>query len=208
MRLVPKTRVSKIWGKSRSWISNMIKEGAPLVKCVYDGKFDVEHADYIRYCANLGFVHTRDDRLESLPDDHLARAVHTSDIDSGDSSSMDRVMDLKLRDIITRFGEEGSFSAWLRDLKTAEDIREKRLKNEMTERSVISREGVQVHLFGLLEELSRRLLQDGSKTIARANYAAAKSGVDVSKSEKDTRDIISKNLKKAKDGITRRLKKL
>jgi len=73
---------------------------------------------------------------------------------------------------------------------------------------LISRDGVKSQLMGLLEELSRRLLQDGSKTITRRNYGAANSGVALEDSEKETRDIISQNLRKAKDGMTRRLRKL
>jgi len=180
----------------------MIKEGAELHKCMYDGRFDVHHKDYIKYCAKHDMKHTDDDRLEPLPKDSKIKFVPL------DEESMDQVMDMRLREILTRFGEEAAFSAWLRDLKTAEDIREKRLKNEVTEKSLISREGVKSQLMGLLEELSRRLLQDGAKTITRRNYAAANSGVDLSDSEKETRDIISQNLRKAKDGITRRLKKL
>lgn len=205
MRLIPKTHVGKIWGKSRSWISTMIKPGKELEKCVYDGRFDVEHADYVRYCAKHDLQHTRDDRLEPLPEDSPIKFVP---LDSGEAESMDEIMNMKLRDILTRFGEEGSFSAWLRDLKMAEDIREKRLKNEVAEKSLISREGVRSQLMGLLEELSRRLLQDGAKTITRRNYGAANSGVALEDSEKETQDIISQNLRKAKDGMTRRLKKL
>lgn len=205
MRLVPKTRISKIWGKSRTWINSMIGDGCELNVCMYNGRFDVEHPAYVRYCAKHDFQHTADDRLEALPDNSRIKFVP---LDMSEVESMDDVMDLKLREIITRFGEEAAFSAWLRDLKTAEDIREKRLKNEVTEKSLISRDGVKSQLMGLLEELSRRLLQDGAKTITRRNYGASSSGVALEDSEKETRDIISQNLRKAKDGITKRLKKL
>jgi len=132
MRLIPKTHVSKTWGKARSWATLQTKPGRALEHCMNEGRFDVHHPDYVRFCAKQGLRHTDEDTLEAIPEEsHMEPAP----FDDGDAESMDDVMNMKLRDIITRFGEEGSFSAWLRDLKVAEDIREKRLKNEVAEKS-------------------------------------------------------------------------
>ena len=206
MRLVPKTHIAQLWGKSRAWIYKRVGPSGEWRDCIVGDKLDVEHEIYVAYCKSQGYMHTVDNRLVPLPPER--ELVFDTPFDVPDGESVDQIMDLKLREILDRFGEEGAFSSWLKDLKIAEDIREKRLKNEVAEKSLISREGVQSQLMGLLEELSRRLLQDGSKTITRRTYAAANSGVALEDSERETRDMISQHLRKAKDGIKRRLRKL
>jgi hypothetical protein len=206
MRLVNKTKISEMWGKHRTWASQITRSGKALYDSVHDGKIDVESHCYRSYCEGLGFTHTEDDRLVPLVKD--IDEISKENLDDGSASGMDHILDMPLRSILNHFGEEAAFSAWLGDIKKAEDIREKRLKNQQTEGSLISREGVKSQLMGLLEELSRRLLLDGAKTITRRNYAAAHADVSIEDAEKETRANMSQNLRKAREGITRRLKKL
>jgi hypothetical protein len=214
MRLMPKSRVAKIWGRQRAWCSQQSKPDKPLHGAIVDGQVDVESRVYRDYCESQGVAHTHDDRLVAVETRSGAAPYQATtrsggaEFDDGTPDAMTRIMDLRLRDLTNVFGDHESLSAWLGDVKRVEDIREKRLKNQITEGSVVSREGVEKNVFGLLEELSRRLLQDAAKTITQQLYANAKSGVDHEKSRKQVVDIMSKNMRRARDGVTRNLKKL
>lgn len=71
---------------------------------------------------------------------------------------------------------------------------------------MISRDFVRTHLFGLLEELSRRLLADASRTIARRLYSAAQAGVSIEEAEATVRSILEQNLQRVRDQAKRRLR--
>lgn len=103
-----------------------------------------------------------------------------------------------LAPLAERFGMHAGFKDWLQSLKTLEDIRGKRLQNDETENSLISRELVRVNVFGLIEGVFRRLLTDSPKTIARLVYAEATAGRPVEDAEKLVRKQISAQLKTLK----------
>lgn len=216
MRLITRTNINKIWGKSRSWVNGICKPGMPLEGAIANGRIDVQSPAYARWAKSQGFIHTDNDKLIPCKVEEVASpgAVvvidgdRTTQLDNGSSEAMGEILDMRLRDVMIHFGERGEFSGWLSDVKKAEDIREKRLKNEQTEGSLISREGVRSHVMGLLEELSRRLLLDGAQTITRRCYAAARGGVAIEDSEKEVRLMLTQNLRKARDGVTKKLKKL
>ena len=206
MRLVKKSTIATLWGKSRTWATHMTRSDGALFDAVYDNQVNVDSDCYRDWAAAQGFVHSRDDRLEPLAPQPGGSAI--KEADDGSPGAMRSLLDVTLREVLTQFGGEGEFSLWLADIKKAEDIREKRLRNEQTEGSVISREGVKTQLLALIEELSRRLLLDGAKTITRRNYAAARADVDIEDAEKETRDNISQNLEKARSSIVRKLRKM
>jgi hypothetical protein len=111
-----------------------------------------------------------------------------------------------LAPLVARFGTHREFGDWLERLKRIEEIREKRLKNEETEGTLIERDLVATHLFGAIEAANRRLLGDAPKTIARVVYGHANSGDDIEKAEKAVREMIGAQLKPVKDHAARALR--
>lgn len=108
--------------------------------------------------------------------------------------------------LAARFSTQTELSDWLDRLKRVEEIREKRLKNEETEGTLIPRELVKTHVFGAIEMVNRRLLTDSPKTIARRLYALAKSGAPIEEAEEVVREIISSQLRPMKDKTVRVLR--
>lgn len=120
--------------------------------------------------------------------------------------NIDSIADLTIREVVKTFGTVQAFKDWLVTLKQIEDIRERRLRNEETDGTLIPREPVQTHVFGVIDEAFRRLLTDTPKTIARRMYALAKSGVAIEQAERTTREIISSQLEPMKTQAARVLR--
>lgn len=174
------------------------------LKDALDGdKIDLGHPEAQKYLKTKGVDPTAIGQIE--PEDPPHHKLPGFE-DEGDSESMGLLGKLTLDEIGERFGGLKAFDVWQKRAKVKEEIREKRLKNEETEGSVISRDFVRTHLFGLLEELSRRLLSDASRTIARRLYSAAQSGVSIEEAEQTVRSILEQNLQRARDQAKRRLK--
>lgn len=111
-----------------------------------------------------------------------------------------------LSPIVERFGTALAFKDYLAALKTIVDIREKDLKNEQTRGLLISRELVQVHLFGHIESAHKRLLTESVKTIARRAMSETKAGKSLQDVEKTVHDIISTQLKTLKQRAQKSLR--
>jgi hypothetical protein len=100
--------------------------------------------------------------------------------------------------LVRRYGTARNFRDWLLALKDIETIRKTRLDNEQTEGRLISRDLVKGHVFGLLDALSRRLLNDFPKTATRRCYANAESKVAVEESEKMVVELMASMLEPVK----------
>ncbi len=92
---------------------------------------------------------------------------------------------------------------WLDMRKTQVDIREKELKNGALEGKLVPRDWVMTHVLGAVERAFKQLLQDAAKTIARRLYGMAKAGASTEEAEQVVRDIISANLRPAKETAAR-----
>lgn len=176
MRLVSQTQAAKLAGTTAQAVSQASRNSGPLTDARHGTKIDIESEAWHRWASKF------------KPGEERGRG-----------------RPLKVRDPID-IDLDGDDLDELKALKLQEDIREKRLKNEQTEGALIAREFVKTHLFGLLEELSRRILADGSRTIARKLYTAARSGVPLEEAEAMVRDILSQHLKKARDLAKRRIR--
>ncbi len=111
-----------------------------------------------------------------------------------------------LRDFIDKFGSIRSANDWLDARKKIAEIREKDLKNEERDGTLIERELVKTHVFGAIEAANRRLLTDSPKTISRRLYALARSGADIEEAERVVREIVSSHLKPVKTSAARVLR--
>jgi hypothetical protein len=118
--------------------------------------------------------------------------------DDGTPGFIDELETLTLRQVEDLYGGLPQYNEHLKTLKLHEEIREKRLKNDETDGSLIERELVQVHVFGTIEQFTQRVLTDAPKTIVRAVESAVKSGVAPEQIERQVRAILSKLLEPVK----------
>jgi len=107
---------------------------------------------------------------------------------------------------VQRFGTATAFLDWLNATKRIEDINEKRIKNATTRGELVSRKLVQVGVIEVFESMFKKMLSDGSKTIARRVHAMAKADREVEDCEKFTADQIGSFIRPAKAKSTRALK--
>lgn len=114
--------------------------------------------------------------------------------DSGSAQDAAAIADLTVRQIAQKFGGQAQFQNWLKSLHIIENIRERRLKNEEHEGSLIERTRVESALFSLIEEQNQKLLSDLPKTLARTIRDQAISGAPVEQSEREVRDAVGKAL--------------
>ena len=123
-------------------------------------------------------------------------------------SSLSELEEIKalLAPLTDRFGTSRHFRDWLLSLKDIEVILEKHLRNEQAQGELISRELVKAHVFGALQGLSRKLLQDSSKTIARRLAAHFASKGTVEEAEAIVRENIGSQIAPVKEKAIRVLR--
>jgi hypothetical protein len=195
-------RFAELCGLGNAAIGQACKPGGKLDQAVSeDGKqVDADHPDAIRYMARAQSRVRKPGRPRGTPNKRPGYQ------DDGTAQSMAGLGELTLDEIGRRIGSAGALETWLKPLKLKEEIREKRLKNLETEHSMIARDLVRVHVLGALEDASRRLLLDSSRTIARIVMAETKAGKSAEAIEKTVRDLMSKPLTKAKQQASRKLR--
>jgi hypothetical protein len=125
---------------------------------------------------------------------------------SWDRVEVEQYADWTLRQISDQFGTVTAFKDWLDARKKQVSVREKELKNWEAEGMLIPRDAVRTHVFGHIEGVNRRLLQDVPKTIARRVYALARSDTPVEDAERLVREILSSELRPMKERVARTLR--
>lgn len=173
-------------------------------------RVDLSHPDVQRYLARREVDQTRVavQGPDAMPPPTVLRpvpALHEAHLDTR-AEDIEQYAHWTLEALVRKFGTATAFNDWLDARKRISDIREKDLKADEREGRLVSREYVRVHVFSHLEAANRRLLQDAPATIARRLYAAAKSGMTVEEAEELVRELISSQLKPAKDAATKALK--
>lgn len=128
--------------------------------------------------------------------------------DDGSPAALAKLGRLTLDKVSRLFGGVVEAEAWLKAAKLKEDIRAARLKNEIAEGEVVSRDLVRTHVMSVVDEAFRRLLSDGAKTIAAQVYAFAQSNppVPIQKAEEEIAQIVSKILERAQNKTRRALR--
>lgn len=198
--LLGKADFARKVGVTKQAIGVACRAGGPLASAVVDGKIDAKHRDAVAY-AKRAKARAAGDEKNDPP------ALVEGFADDGTPGAMVDVANLTLREIEERFDGRERFDAWLRSLKTTEEVREKRLKNEETDGSLISREFVKTHVFGLLEEMTQRLLGELPQTMAKTVRSHEAAGVELEISEREIRATVGKALDAAKTKIARKLRK-
>ena len=123
-----------------------------------------------------------------------------------DRVDVEEYADWTLRQISDQFGTVTAFKDWLDARKKQVAIREKELRNSEIEGTLIPRDAVRTHVFGHIDGVNRRLLQDLPKTIARRVYALARSDTPVEDAERLVREILSSELRPLKERVARTLR--
>jgi hypothetical protein len=121
-------------------------------------------------------------------------------------SELEQMREL-LRPLTERFGTATAFKDWLAASKSIEEIQQKRLSNEEARGRLISREFVSAHVFGALGGMTRKLLRDTPKTLARRVLGLGQ-GATVEDAERLIREHISAQIGPVKDKVTRTLRSL
>jgi hypothetical protein len=123
------------------------------------------------------------------------KKVETATVDIPDN--IQAFADWTLREIIVRFGSDAMFVDFLKALKEIESINEKRLKNAQTERTLVSRELVEI-IIDVVDSAMRKLLTAGSKKIARMAYNMTKAGEEIEAIEDEVKDQVGQYVKNIK----------
>jgi len=102
-------------------------------------------------------------------------------IDDWETSRRDlgEVQDMSLKWIVMRFGTQNRFLLWVRALHELEKVRERRIKNDESEKILVSTKLV---LKGVIEPIKTffiRLLTDGAKTMGMRAHAMSVGGKSV-----------------------------
>jgi len=202
-QLVTKAAFAGLCGIDRSAVTVQCRKSGLLASTVVDGKIDAGHRDARAYLRR----HKARAKAACAPtkseDDAKEPTGVTDDGTPGFAASLE---DLTLRQIGEKFGGWPQFESKLRALKVTEEVREKRLKNDEADGTLIPRELVATHVFGAIDGANKRLLTDTVRTIVRTVYANAKSGIAVEASERQVRGIISKVLEPVKRKAVRALR--
>lgn len=115
-------------------------------------------------------------------------------------------VDLTLRELIEKFGTSVAFSDWLKSLKAIEDIEEKRLKNRATRGELIDRDFVKIHVFGNVEDLFSKLLNDSPSSLTSIAVDMVEAGETKEEITESIYKSISTLIKNSKSKILKALK--
>lgn len=111
-----------------------------------------------------------------------------------------------LEQLVRMYGTDTAFLDWLRATKVIEDIQATRIRNAEAAGELVRRDVVKVAIIDPFDEVHRRMLSDGAKTIAKRVATMAQAGCSAEEMEKLVRDQLGSFIAPAKDKITRMLK--
>lgn len=191
--LVSKTIFAKQAGTSLGSVSNAIKRGN-LTNAVIGTKININHPEAQLFINRNKAMQNFRDNDNNKPKTELE---YNSELPK-ETTEVEQYYNLSLREIINTFGTDYRFNEWLKAVKNIEDIKEKRIKNEHSMGSLISREFVRSHIFSLIETSNIRLLSDSPRTITARVLEANETGSTREQIEKIVCDLLSKQIKNIK----------
>jgi hypothetical protein len=122
--------------------------------------------------------------------------------------SVDKFLDMTLRDLRHSFGLPESMLTWLEIRRKAEDLRGREIVNNERMGALIPRELVRAHIFGALEQLAQRLLTDTPQTLGKRIYALAKAGAEPVEAQEMAAELIGAQIRNTKQVIVDNLERL
>lgn len=223
-RLITRAELATKAGVTKAAITKAAR--AKLAGAVVGNRIDMDHPSVVAYLERKQSAAStsapRDtppgpepDSARTLPGQNARTAPGTNGATDGPSNvrvqthvieNVDAIADMTIREVVRRFGTVTAFKDWLDAMHRIEDIRDRRLRNERTDGTLIPREPVRVYLFGAIDAVNRRLLGDAPKTIARRLHGLVKSGSTVEDCERAVRDIIGSQIRPVKAQAARILR--
>lgn len=122
-----------------------------------------------------------------------------------DNEQLAQFNDMKLSVVLKRYGTLSQFKDLLTSTKLIEEIVAKRIANAKASGDLISREHVHAHVFGAMEVILVRLIQDSPRTITARLWAAFESGETIEDCEIIVRDLQSSQIRGMKKEVTKGL---
>ncbi len=225
--LLKRSQLASLAGVSRAYITKECRPGGFLHDAIVGSFIDIDHPAVNAWLIAKGVdelgtnskpkASKKKTASKKAPAKASKKAVSkktasptakpTGHADSGSAQDAAAIADLTVRQVAQKFGGQAQFQNWLKSLHIIENIRERRLKNEEYEGSLVERSRVESALFGLHEEQNQRLLGDLPKTLARTIRDQAISGAPLETSEREVRDLIGKALAATADKVSRGLTK-
>ena len=216
MQLVKRAVIADAAGVTVATVSRFMKKGGELEPAKVGSLIDIENPVAVRFIeARLGH---HNDPTYKAPRNHATRVTppaEDADAELKHRYNMDklakRIRDLAdkpLSELVRIFGDDVQFEMWLKALKEIEAIDEKRIKNAELRAELVRRDAVQLGIIDPVDELFRKVLQDGCKTMATKAAAMAKSGRDTPEITEQLREIISTYFKAAQRNMLQAIERL
>lgn len=163
-------------------------------------KVDVDHPSVIKW------LKSRDIKVIEVSDADRHLMEHWKTDRPNGAAELHRIKEMKILEVVRRFGTEDAYNNWLKSLKLIEDLEAAKLKNDKARGSVIDTELVRNHVMSLIDGTYRRFLGDTVKTLARKTMDMTKAGATVEEIEATVRDIVSSQLKSVKEQSRKKLR--
>lgn len=212
--LITQAEFARRAGVATSSVSEAMKK---KLKHASIGKFvDVNHPDAVAYLAKKRGKKS----AEARP---LVRDISLTPLSGDDSQDLDiienmpsfinlkadtinNLLSMTLKEIIEQFGNEIRFKNWLDAARKLIDMRLKLIELDNKQSTLISRDVIEKHIFGYWDGLQGRLLSDAPRSITTRITGMVKAGSSQEEAEKVVRDLISSQIKSAKDKAIKVLK--
>ena len=201
---VTKAQLARLKGVSRPAITKLTREGGRLHAAVLPtGRVDRDHpavqqwlaADARKPAPKKPPASAADPTAPSPPEPYPPTGA----------PPMAELRKMTLDAIVRRYGHVVGFGDYVSVLKKIEETRKLEIANAERRQEVVAREFVQIHVFGVLRGLTRRLLRDAPKTIAKEIYAMALAERPIEDAEKAIRDGLGLQIMTAKTRAARAL---
>lgn len=225
-RLYPASKISAACGVSRQYITRYVKEHCQEAKI--GTKIDINHPVMSAFMESKGADMSKQLKPAEKRTSHLATtpvsqsesklAKSRRDVTSKPrqklTSTQNKTVEeidisdhgnLTLNEIIAYFGSDESYRGFLDAKKKQIEIVEKELKVQKTKGEVIDRDFVSNHLFGVIQEMTSRMLVDYPRKIVEMIYAHCESGDTKEEAEVTVREELGKPIKAAKAQVVKRI---
>lgn len=192
---VSKAELARRRGVTRQAVNKAVKPGGRLHAAVLDdGRVDIAHPDTQTWLGDSDGGPADRGTESEIPEGETTPVGVSGAV----SPDMPEIRRMPLEDIVERYGTILGFSDHVAVLKKIEETHKLELANAERRGEVIEREFVQVHVFGVMRALTRRILRDAPKTLSKELYAMAQAGRPIEDAEKAIRDELGKQIKTAK----------
>tara|TARA_R110002020_G_scaffold431275_3_gene641288 strand:- start:269 stop:979 length:711 start_codon:yes stop_codon:yes gene_type:complete len=227
--LYPAARIAEACGISRQGLNKFCREKCPDARV--GNKIDINHAVMRAYMESKNAdvskqllpaaertdpqavtpVSQRETKLsvsrrgkgaQSAPP---PKSQSNEDSDDIESMAVSEYGNLTLNEIVAAFGTDENFRGYLDAKKKQIEIVEKELKVQKAKGEVIDRDFVSNHLFGVIQEMTSRMLVDYPRKIVEMIYAHCESGDTKEDAEATVREELGKPIKAAKAQVVKRI---